>query len=175
MKYLLDKEESERLVFRKVRISDFDIWLEFYKQPETSAHWISEKQSPSVECKNWYKKQFYRYKNDKGGMNALIEKTSGKLIGHSGLLIQTVDGKIKLEIAYSLLPEFWNKGYAIEAAKKCKDFAFENNLTKSLISIISVTNISSEKVALKNGLKFSKRTFYNRNHVNIFRVDKIEG
>ncbi len=50
------------------------------------------------------------------GMNALIEKETGKLLSHCGLLIQNVDGKAKLEIAYSLLPEFWNKRFAIESA-----------------------------------------------------------
>ncbi len=49
-------------------------------------------------------------------MNALIEEETGKLIGHCGFLIQNVDGKAELEIAYSLLPEFWNKRFAIELA-----------------------------------------------------------
>ena len=105
-------------------------------------------------------------------MNALIEKESGRLIGHCGLLVQIVDGIPELEIAYSLLPEFWNKGYAIEAAMKCRDFAFANNFSDSLISIISLTNIPSEKVALKNGMHIDKRTIYSNNEVNIFRVNK---
>ena len=33
---------------------------------------------------------------------------------------------------------------------KCKNYAFENNLSDSLISMIHVENIGSEKVALKN-------------------------
>ncbi|MBS1577911.1 MAG: GNAT family N-acetyltransferase, partial [Bacteroidetes bacterium] len=65
-------------------------------------------------------------------MNALIEKESGRLIGHCGLLVQTVDNITELEIAYSLLPEFWNKGYATEAASKCRDYAFENDFSDSL-------------------------------------------
>ncbi|MDC3133073.1 GNAT family N-acetyltransferase [Flavobacteriaceae bacterium] len=28
-------------------------------------------------------------------------------------------------MGYSLLPEFWNKGLATEAAKKCRDYALK--------------------------------------------------
>ncbi len=106
--YLLDGQETDRLIFRKIQESDFDQWLEFFKDTRTSEHWIEEKESPERECIKWYEKQFGRYKNGKGGMNALIEKKNGKLVGHCGLLVQTVDGSQELEIGYSLLPEFWS-------------------------------------------------------------------
>lgn len=174
MKFVLDGNESERLLFRKIQESDFNQWLEFFKDPRTSEHWIEEKETPEIECAKWYKKQFWRYENDHGGMNALIEKQNGKLVGHCGLLVQVVDGTTELEIGYSLLPEFWNKGFASEAAKYCKGFAFKNDFTDSLISIISVTNKSSENVALKNGMSIDKTTIYNGNKVNIFRIHKNE-
>ncbi len=174
MGYLLENQETERILFRKINQSDFNDWLEFYINPITSKYWISEFENPEIECKKWYEKQFYRYHNNLGGMNALIEKQSGSFIGHCGLLIQNVDKITELEIGYSLLPKFWNKGFATEAAKKCKDFAFENNLSDSIISIISLTNKPSENVALKNGMKLDRITEYSNNKVNIFRIYKSE-
>lgn len=173
-KLLLDHQETERLTFRRVLQSDFDTWLEFFKNPLTSQYWKANYKTPEIECLKWYDKQARRYKDNLGGMNALIEKTSNKLIGHCGLLIQTVDDIIETEIGYSLLPEFWYKGYATEAAKKCKNFAFENNLADSLISIISLTNKPSENVALKNGMTIDKVTVYHNNPVNIFRINKSD-
>ena len=174
MKYLLHGQKTERLLFRKIDPSDFKDWSKFYQDPKTSLYWVSEDRLPGIKCENWYKKQEYRYDNDKGGMNALIEKSSGMLIGHSGLLVQTVDDKTELEIAYSILPEFWNQGYATEAAIKCKNFAFKNDFANSLVSITSLANISSEKVAIKNGIRVTKTTFYNDNKVNIFRINRTE-
>ena len=174
MKYLLEGQETKRILFRKVSLLDFDDWLEFHKNPITSQHWISELETPEVECEKWYAKQFHRYENNLGGMNALIDKKTGTLMGHCGLLVQTVDGQTELEIGYSLLPLFWNKGIAIEAATKCKNYAFENNFSESLISIISLTNKPSSNVAIKNGMQLEKTTEYNGNKVNIFRIEKAE-
>ncbi len=170
MKYLLDKEESERLYFRKISPDDVDQWLEFFKDSASFIHWNFERQSPEKECSDWYEKQFNRYENNRGGMNALIEKSSGRMIGHCGLLVQQVDESTELEIGYSLLPHGRNKGFATEAAKKCKEYAFANDFAPSLISIISLTNQLSMNVAIKNGMKPDKQTTYNGNEVMIYRV-----
>lgn len=171
---LLENQETDRLKFRLIEETDFDAWLEFHKNPITSLYWQADLEAPDIECKKWYDKQFHRYTNNLGGMNALIEKKSNQLIGHCGLLVQTVDGVRETEIGYSLLPKFWNKGYATEAARKCRDFAFANNLADSIISIISLTNKPSEKVALKNGMSIDKTTTYNGNEVHIFRIKKLD-
>ena len=167
---ILTGYSTERLIFKEISFDHFDQWLKFFEDPQTSNHWKEERESPQRECEKWYQKQFSRYAEHRGGMNALIEKASGKLVGHAGLLIQTVDRKSEWEIAYSLLPEFWNKGFAIEAAQKCKEVAFSNQLSKSLISIISITNLPSQKVAIKNGMSIDKQTVYRGNDVYIYRV-----
>lgn len=172
MTYLLNGQETDRLLFRNVSLEDYNEWIDFFKDPGTSLHWQYEKEALETACRKWYKRQLQRYTNDEGGMNALVEKASGKLVGHCGLLKQKVDGIDELEIAYSLLPAFWNKGYATEAAVKCRDHAFGNDLSFSLISIISLTNIPSERVAVKIGMLLDKTTFYKINPVNVFRIIK---
>lgn len=170
MKFLLEGQESERLMFRKISERDFNDWLKFFQDPNTSRHWVEERETPEIACKKWYQKQLWRYDNDNGGMNALVEKSSGMLIGHCGLLVHSVDGISELEIGYSLLPEFWNKGYAFEAARYCKEYAFQNSFSDSLISIISLTNLPSQKLAIKNGMTVEKETVYHGNRVFIFRI-----
>lgn len=170
MRYLLQNQQSERLLFRPIEASDFDEWLQFFIDPEYSRYWIAEKDTPESECRKWYDNQFNRYEKNLGGMNALIEKSSGTLVGHAGLLVQVVDGIEELEIAYSLQPHFRGKGFATEAAQAIKQFAFANNFSPSLISIISLTNAPSQRVAIKNGMKIEKQTIYKDNPVYIFRI-----
>lgn len=170
MKYLLEGEETERLHFRKVLKTDFDAWLPFHQEPLSTKYFAGELLAAEVACQNWFDKIFHRYKNDLGGHNALISKKSDELIGMCGLLIQTVDDLEELEIGYSILPKYWKNGYATEAAIKCKEFAIEHQLRNSIISIIHIDNVPSQKVALNNGMHLDKTTTYKGIPVHIYRV-----
>ena len=169
MNYLLTHQETQRLKFRLLKPEDFNEWVHLFKAKDIALFLqMDPKLSPQEMCKVWFEKSMFRYEKGNGGMNVMIDKESNRLVGQCGLLIQTVDNEERLEIGYSILPEFWNCGYATEAAIKCKHHAFENNLADSLISMVHVENVGSEKVALKNGMSLEKRS----GDFNIFGIEK---
>lgn len=173
MNYLLFGEETERLHFRKLEKEDFNTWLEFCKDSISLKYiWLTNNDNLIEKCNIWFNRIFNRYENNKGGMNVLIDKKTGKFIGQCGLLIHTINNIEELEIGYSIMPEYRNKGYATEAAIKCRDYAFEKNFKSSLISIIHTENTNSVKVATSIGMKVDFQTFYNNTLVNIFRIYK---
>jgi RimJ/RimL family protein N-acetyltransferase len=176
-KFLLEGQESERLYFRKLQESDFENWLTFCSDPSSVEYIFFAKAAPddpAVKCRTWFDRIFNRYENNLGGLNVLIDKNTNEFVGQCGLLIQMVDGIEEMEIGYSLMPQHRKKGYALEAAKKCRDFAFENNLRNSLISTIHIDNVNSAKVAMANGMVNEKQTVFMENPVNIFRVFRDE-
>ena len=157
MNYLLTNQETERLTFRVLEQSDFEEWMELFEDENVGMFLGLGKGKTRRELNEiWFEKCFARYDEDRGGMNVLVDKKSGKLIGQCGLLIQVVEGETRLEIGYSILPKYWGMGYATEAAKKHRDFAFEKNYWPELISTVHVDNIGSEKVAQKNGMTLEK-------------------
>ena len=173
MKFLLTNQESKRLLFRKLEQSDFDIWLELFEDETTSKMLgMDEFKDEQERCEKWFEWTFHRYENNLGGQNVLICKSTNQLVGQCGLLVREIENSFELEIAYSILPDFRGKGFAIESARKCRDFAFENNFHNQLVSIIIPENQNSKKVALKNGMTFSSQIKYSNKKMDLFQISK---
>ncbi len=57
-----------------------------------------------------------------------------------------------LEIGYLFQKAYWHKGYATEAARICKKYAYETLRAKEVYSIIRENNYASRHVAERNGM-----------------------
>jgi len=171
MKYTLEGQETERLTFRLLKDSDFNEWVELFSDIEVSkVLGMDQIGTPKEQCEKWFEWTFDRYKNDLGGQNILIDKSSKKIIGQSGLLVREMNGIKEIEVAYSILPNSRQKGFATEASKKCRDFAFQNNFSQRLISIINTKNPNSAKVALNNGMLTNRTIDFHGNPVHIYQI-----
>jgi ribosomal-protein-alanine N-acetyltransferase len=166
--------QSQRLIFRHLEIADSVVWEGFVSNAE-AVKFFPPGLNVTQSAVAWIERQLKRYKTDGFGLNALIEKASGAFVGQCGLLRQEVDGVQELEIGYHLLPKFWKKGFAAEAASACRIFAFENRMTTSIISIIHPQNIASQRVAERNGMKKEKETVWCGLPALVYRVYDTAG
>lgn len=164
-------QETERLILRKMSKDDIEDWMEFFIDNPLEKYLGIDITLPSkTKASNWIEIQLKRYASNNFGHLTAIEKDGGHLIGVGGLIKRELNAKKEFEIAYSIIPRFWGNGYATEIAKQMKQFAIQNNLHDSLISIIAVGNVASKKVASKNGMHIAETTIYKGMQVNIFRV-----
>lgn len=170
MRYLLDGIETDRLLFQILQPSHFEQWLPFFEEPLSNQFWTGLPKDPRLACQQQFDRTFERYQKNLGGLNAVLNKHTGELIGLCGILVQQIADKRELEIGYNILPNYWKKGFATEAAKKCKETAFKNQWASSLISIIAVNNHPSQRVAQALGMQKERLTFYYGNHVYIYRI-----
>ena len=151
--------ETDRLILRELNKNskeDYNSLCEILKDKETM--YAYEHSFTEEECKEWFEKQINRYKTYGFGLWAVILKENNKLIGQAGLTIQNINAKINssnelLEIGYLFNKNYWHRGFAIESAVSCKDYAFNKLNADRVYSIIRDNNIASQKVAIKNQMK----------------------
>ena len=143
--------ETKRLILRKLIQENFSDVCKLLQDPVVM--YAYEGAFNEQEVQDWLDKQFRRYVNDGFGLWGMVEKNTGELIGQCGITLQEYDGRQVLEVGYLLRKEFWHKGYATEAAIACKEYAFEALGFREVYSIIRDTNIASQNVALRNGMK----------------------
>lgn len=74
------------------------------------------------------------------------------MIGQCGLTMQPWKDEEVLEVGYLFERSHWHKGYATEAAKACKWYAFDTLKADEVCSIIRDTNTASQNVAVRNGM-----------------------
>lgn len=84
------------------------------------------------------------------GPFAVVEQNSRNVIGYCGLFfVEDVNGQSEVEIGYRLVRSAWGQGYATEAVRAVRDFAFSTLGMKRLIAIIDPSNLASIRVAEK--------------------------
>ena len=162
--------ETERLILREIMETDVKGIFELDSNKEVHKHLGNNPITTYLEAEKNI--QFIRnqYKELGIGRFACIDKVSGDFMGWSGLKFNI--GKKEelngfqnfIDIGYRLIPRFWNKGYASEAAFACLSFGFKEMNYDTIYGAAETENIGSNKILQKIGLKF----------INDFTVNGIE-
>lgn len=147
--------ESERLILRKLEEADVDRMFLMDSDPEVMKYLGTPVKNieESREIIRMIQKQ---YKENGVGRLAVIEKKSGLFIGWSGLKLLTipVNGYVNtLDLGYRYIPEFWGKGYAMEAAKLSLDYGFNELNTDAVYAYADYGNTGSNHILRKLGFE----------------------
>jgi RimJ/RimL family protein N-acetyltransferase len=148
--------ETERLLLRRLVMSDLDALFAFYSDPDV-IRYIPDAPRTYEETKEeleWFMNGHPRF--PALGLWATIYKETGKFIGRCGLLPSTIDEQNEVEVAFALSKEYWGKGLATEAALGIVQYAFETLKLSRLICLIEHENRASIHVATKIGMAFEK-------------------
>lgn len=143
--------ETERLYMREMTQEDFPALCRIMQDEEVM--YAYEGAFNDEEVQGWLDRQRMRYQKLGFGLWAVVLKESNEMIGQCGLTMQPWKEEEVLEIGYLFQRTFWHKGYAAEAARGCKKYAFEVLKAKEVCSIIRDTNTASRRVALRNGME----------------------
>ena len=81
---------------------------------------------------------------------------SGAFVGRAGLRRVQLNGRDEIELAYTVMPEFWNKGFATEMGQAALRVGFEELSLQDVQCFTLTTNFASQRVMAKLGFQFER-------------------
>lgn len=147
---------TERLRLRPIVRDDLDALATLYADPEAMRFSLGLLDREQTREKL---DRILESMATRGWDSFVVELLDGdQFVGICGLAPQTVDDVDEIELGYRLIPEFWGRGIATEAACACRDYAFKTLGIPRIIAIIEPENVGSIRVSEKAGLRFEKET-----------------
>jgi RimJ/RimL family protein N-acetyltransferase len=142
--------ETDRLILRSWTTNDFESFAAMSADPEVMRHLAIDGkplsrfaawQAMAGIVGHWALRGF--------GMYAVVERSTGSIVGRVGPW--QPEGWPDFEIGWTLRSEYWGKGYATEAAKRCVDYSFRELGRAHVTSFITPENHRSIRVAERLG------------------------
>ena len=140
---------TPRLAARRIGAADVDAMLAVYGDPEVVRYVADGKPLDRARCEQWVEVTLRNYATRGYGMVALVERTSGRVVGFCGLVHPA--GQPEPEIKYALRRDCWGRGFATEAAAGLLGCARQLQL-REVIATTDPDNEASHRVLLKAGM-----------------------
>lgn len=156
--------ETERLVLREFRESDFEPMAAFYADPVSEFYG-----GPCDREEAWRKFAVYpgHWTLRGYGPWAIESKADGSFVGITGPWYP--EGWFAPEITWALVPGQHGKGFATEAADRALDYAFGELEWPTAVSVIATENHASAALATRLGATLEKQIEYRYGVANLFR------
>ena len=149
--------ETERLSLRPITVDDAEFILALLNEP-SFLRYIGDKQVRNLEDARQYILNGPVASYQRHGLGLLLAelRESRTPIGMCGLLKR--DELPEPDIGFALMPVFWNKGFAFEAAAAVLQDAHDRLKLQRILAITSLDNDASIKLLERLGFKFERLT-----------------
>ncbi len=147
--------ETDRLVVRVLAAEDAAFVLRLTNEPSFLSN-IGDKGVRNLDDARRFLSDGPWTNQPKAGYGQFLValKDGGAPIGICGLLYR--DRLDVTDIGFAFLPEFWGRGFAIEAASAVKEYGRVRLGTPSIVGLTTKDNLPSIRVLEKLGLRFQK-------------------
>ncbi|MGL6039376.1 MAG: GNAT family N-acetyltransferase [Soonwooa sp.] len=147
--------ETERLILKPTDLEDVDFIFELMNTPK----WIEYIGDRNIKTQNDAKQYIIdrhlpNFEKNGFGSYTLILKENGSKIGSSGLFKR--ESLEVVDIGFAFLPEYEGKAYGYESSKKILEAAKNEFGLKKISAITLPSNIASQKLIEKLGLRYQK-------------------
>jgi RimJ/RimL family protein N-acetyltransferase len=158
--------ETERLLLRALTIDDAPFILTLLNEP-SFLRFIGDKNVRSLEDARQYllTGPIASYNRNGFGLLAVVLKDSNTPIGMCGLLKR--EDLPDPDIGFAYLPDFWRKGFGLEAATAVMNDARETLKLDRILAIVNPDNDASIKLLQRLGMSYER----SRDDVKVFGID----
>jgi RimJ/RimL family protein N-acetyltransferase len=147
---------TKRLLLRPLHLGDAQAMGSVFGDPEVMRY------GDGVKAPAWVREWIARWTDDLYdrwgfGMWAVVEKPGRTVLGYCGL--SRFPGRCasgETELGYRLARAHWGRGFATEAARAVRDYAFGTSRLPRLIALIDPENAPAIRVAEKIGLRYDR-------------------
>lgn len=143
--------ETQRLLLREMRPGDYSALFKVLGDSDIMQHYPYTFDEKRV--RGWIDRNIERYRIFGFGLWAVCLRETGEMIGDCGLTLQNINGQTLPEIGYHIRRDCQRRGYAKEAAKAVRDWAFRNTGYPALYSYCKYTNEASVRTAEAAGMR----------------------
>lgn len=144
--------ETERLLLHEIISEDQQFIFEGLSHPEVIRYYGVSYQTYEATAAqmNWYQVML---KQGSGVAWKIVNRLSGEKMGVMAVYFYKPEHR-KAELGFWLLPQFWNKGYALEALQAVKEYWFQQKGLHRLEAFVEEGNEGSSKLLTKAGFQY---------------------
>lgn len=158
---------TDRLRFREMTVADLDEVEAVLSAPDPARP--DRRRRTRADAEHWIAWNQRNYADHGHGL-WVIETHDHEFVGDCGLTIQEVEGEPYIEVGYHVHLSMRGQGLATEAATSVREAARAGGVPH-LVAIIRPTNLPSQRVAEKIGLRLERRVFKNGGDALVFGAD----
>ena len=147
---------TERLEIRPWQPADRPAFAALATDPEMMRYMTNGVPWTAAEIDAYFKRQAGTLEQHGICLGALVERSTGRVIGLAGLQYLGTTGD--LETGYWVARDLWGNGYATEAASGALRHAFETLGGPRVTAITQPDNRASRRVMEKIGMTFLRET-----------------
>jgi RimJ/RimL family protein N-acetyltransferase len=145
--------QTKRLIIRPFQNEDLRPYLAFMTDELATQYMLfTQEQKTEKGAKELFKLIVNSYSSDHPVFAYAIALSGNGFIGSCG--ISKLNQVGVYECYYSLLPEYWHRGYATEATNALLDYCFQHYPIKAIKAYMNPANVGSARVAERLGMAY---------------------
>jgi|HubBroStandDraft_6_1064221.scaffolds.fasta_scaffold615985_2 ribosomal-protein-alanine N-acetyltransferase len=153
----IDAFGTERLTAERLRPQHLADYGRLFQDVRVMATLSADgKPLPAEEVARWLQLSLDHWDRHHYGFWAIRTKEGNRFVGRAGLKNVDALGKNEVELAYALLPEFWDQGLATEISTAILEMAFKTIGLTEVVCFTLTTNLPSRRVMEKVGFQFER-------------------